>query len=215
MTGVQTCALPISKYLVDALTTAEDATFFKHKGFSPVGIRRSVKVNLERGGFYQGASTLSQQLVKNLFLSREKTLSRKLQEVFLTWQMEQVLPKEKILELYLNVIEWGPNTWGLREAAGHYFAKRPSELSPLEAAYLVSIVPSPRAYHKHIEDGAVPPSFERRVKSLLEEMERRKLIPGEEVAAALEQHVRFVVVQPPSGDPADEEEPPAEEFDGE
>ncbi len=205
----------VPKYLVDALTTAEDATFFKHKGFSPVGIRRSVKVNLERGGFYQGASTLSQQLVKNLFLSREKTLSRKLQEVFLTWQMEQVLPKEKILELYLNVIEWGPNTWGLREAAGHYFAKRPSELSPLEAAYLVSIVPSPRAYHKHIEDGAVPPSFERRVKSLLEEMERRKLIPGEEVAAALEQHVRFVVVQPPSGDPADEEEPPAEEFDGE
>lgn len=205
----------VPRFLVDALTTSEDASFFKHKGFSTVGIRRSVKVNLERGGFYQGASTLSQQLVKNLFLSREKTLSRKLQEVFLTWQMEQSFPKEKILELYLNVIEWGPNIWGLREAAGHYFAKRPFELTLLEAAYLVTIIPSPRSFHKHIEEGAVPTSFERRVKFLLEEMERRKLIGGEDVAAALEQHVRFAAVQPPATEGRDENEPPDEEYGGE
>jgi len=206
----------VPRYLIDALTTSEDANFFQHKGFSPMGIRRSIKVNLERGGFYQGASTLSQQLVKNLFLSREKTLSRKLQEVFLTWQMEQSLPKEKILELYLNVIEWGPNIWGLREAAGHYFAKRPAELSLLEAAYLVTIIPNPRMFHKHVEDGAVPPSFERRVKWLIEEMERRKQIGGELVAAALEQHLRFAAIQPPvDGDAAAGNDPPDEEFGGE
>jgi hypothetical protein len=205
----------VPKYLVEALTTSEDANFFQHKGFSTVGIRRSIKVNIERGGFYQGASTLSQQLVKNLFLSREKTMSRKLQEVFLTWQMEQTLPKEKILELYLNVIEWGPNVWGLREAAGHYFAKRPAELSLLEAAYLVTIIPNPRLFHKHVEDGAVPPSFERRVKWLIEEMERRKRIGGDEVAAALEQHIRFAAVQPPAGgDASPGDEPPDEEFGG-
>jgi hypothetical protein len=200
-------------YLIEALTTAEDATFFEHKGFSQVGIRRSFKVNLERGGFYQGASTLSQQLVKNLFLSREKTLSRKLQEVFLTWQMEQSLPKEKILELYLNVIEWGPDLWGLREAAGHYFAKRPPELTLLESAYLVTIIPNPRMYHKHVEDGAVPASFERRVKGLLVEMERRKRINPEEVAAALEQHIRFSAIQPPPE--GTDDEPPDEEYGGE
>ena len=206
----------VPRYLIDALTTSEDANFFQHKDFSPMGIRRSIKVNLERGGFYQGASTLSQQLVKNLFLSREKTLSRKLQEVFLTWQMEQSLPKEKILELYLNVIEWGPNIWGLREAAGHYFAKRPAELSLLEAAYLVTIIPNPRMFHKHVEDGAVPPSFERRVKWLIEEMERRKQIGGELVAAALEQHLRFAAIQPPvDGDAAAGNDPPDEEFGGE
>jgi membrane peptidoglycan carboxypeptidase len=129
--------------------------------------------------------------------------------------MEQTLPKEKILELYLNVIEWGPNVWGLREAAGHYFAKRPDELTLLEAAYLVTIIPNPRMYHKHVEGGAVPPSFERRVKWLIEEMERRKRIGGDDVAAALEQHIRFAAVQPPSGgDATPGDEPPDEEFGG-
>jgi membrane peptidoglycan carboxypeptidase len=157
----------VPRYLVDALTTAEDATFFQHKGFSTVGIRRSVKVNLERGGFYQGASTLSQQLVKNLFLSREKTLSRKLQEVFLTWQLEQSLPKEKILELYLNVIEWGPGVYGLRAASRHYFGKEPAELTPREGAFLVALIPAPIRYQASIRKGELTPRFASLVNTLL------------------------------------------------
>ena len=206
--------LPIAevpRFLVDALTTSEDSQFFTHHGFSVAGIRRSLSVNLERGGFYQGASTLSQQLVKNLFLSHEKTLARKLQEVFITWQLERFLEKEKILELYLNVIEWGPEVWGLRQAAMHYFGKIPKELSLLESAFLVTVIPNPRLYHVHFENGAPSPAFEARIKGLVREMGRRNLVPAEQAEAALEQHLRFV----PAGDtPASQgtDEPPDDEF---
>lgn len=181
----------VPRQLIGALTTSEDAEFFRHQGFSPEGIRRSLRVNLERGGFYQGASTLSQQLVKNLFLSREKTLARKLQEAFLTWQVEQYLTKEKILELYLNVIEWGPGVWGIGPAARHYFGKSPAALSLLEAAYLVSIIPAPSRNHAHWEAGAVPKPFEQRVKRLVREMQRRGLVDAADADVAAEQTLRL------------------------
>lgn len=204
----------VPAHLIAALTTSEDAEFFRHQGFSREGIRRSLRVNLERGGFYQGASTLSQQLVKNLFLSREKTLSRKLQEAFLTWQVEQYLTKEKILELYLNVIEWGPGIWGIGPAARHYFGKAPSALTLLESAYLVSVIPAPSRHHAHWEAGAVPRTFEQRVKQLVREMQRRGLIEAFEADEAVEQTLRLAspnrasdpVVEP------DEEEIPDDEF---
>lgn len=187
----------VPKALIDALVTGEDAQFFSHRGFSMGGVRRSAQVNLERGGFYQGASTLSQQLVKNLFLSHEKTISRKVQEVFITWQLERTLPKEKILELYLNVIEWGPDVWGLRQAALHYFGKAPAELSLMESAFLVSIIPGPRIFHTYFERGALTPNFDRRVKGLVREMARRRMIEQDEADAVEEQTLRFL----PSGKP--------------
>jgi hypothetical protein len=185
----------VPKALVDALVTGEDSQFFGHRGFSMGGIRRSVQVNLERGGFYQGASTVSQQLVKNLFLSHEKTIARKVQEVFITWQLERTLPKDKILELYLNVIEWGPDVWGLRQAAMHYFGKAPTELSLMESAFLVSIIPGPRMFHTYFERGSLTPNFDRRVKGLVREMARRRMIEQDAADAVEEQTLRFV----PSG----------------
>ncbi len=181
----------IPKYLIASLTTSEDHEFFRHQGFSIAGIKRSVRVNLERGEFAQGASTISQQLVKNLFLSREKTIARKLQEAFLTWQVEQYLTKDKILELYLNIIEWGPGIWGIRAASQHYFAKDPSRLSLLESAYLVSIIPAPNRYHAHWEAGSVPRAFENRVKQLIKAMQRRGLVSSAETDLALEERIRF------------------------
>jgi hypothetical protein len=179
-------------YLISALTTSEDARFFTHHGFSKAGIQRSLKVNLEKGGFFQGASTLSQQLVKNLFLSREKTMARKIQEAFITWQVERNLAKEKILELYLNVIEWGPEVWGLKEAANHYFAKEPSNLTLLEASWLVLIIPSPVRHHQQFEEGRVPPAFMVRVKKLIETLKSTGAVSEGEAAVAAEQTIRFV-----------------------
>jgi len=203
----------VPRFVVDALTTSEDSQFFEHHGFSLGGIRRSLRVNLERGGFYQGASTLSQQLAKNLFLSREKTLARKIQEAFITWQLERYLSKEKILELYLNVVEWGPEVFGLREAALHYFGKNPSELNPLEAAYLVSILPNPLAYHRHFEQGSVPPPFERRVRGLLNEMARRGLLSEEQRVGLEGLRIRFAGGGTVQTAPAEEPEPiPDDEF---
>lgn len=204
----------VPPYLIAALTTSEDAEFFRHQGFSPEGIRRSLRVNLERGGFYQGASTLSQQLVKNLFLSREKTLARKLQEAFLTWQVEQYLTKEKILELYLNVIEWGPGVWGVGGAARHYFAREPADLTLLEAAYLVSVIPAPSRYHAHWDDGVVPRTFEQRVKRLVAEMARRGLVDAAEADAAQEQSLRLASPNRPDAarDGETSDEIPDDEF---
>ncbi len=183
----------VPPYLIKALTVSEDARFFQHQGFSQAGIRRSLKVNLERGGFFQGASTLSQQLVKNLFLSREKTLARKLQEAFITWQVERNLPKEKILELYLNVIEWGPEVWGLKEAANHYFARDPSQLSVLESVFLVLIIPNPSKYHEFLEQGRVPPWFMTKVRTLVETLRTTGAISDLEALGTLQQTVRFPV----------------------
>jgi len=183
----------VPEYFIKALTISEDARFFQHKGFSRAGIQRSLKVNLEKGGFFQGASTLSQQLVKNLFLSREKTLSRKLQEAFITWQVERNLPKEKILELYLNVIEWGPEVWGLKEAATHYFAKDPSQLSVLEAVFLVLVIPNPARYHEFLEEGRVPPWFMTRVRTLVETLRSIGAISDLQALGTMQQTVRFPV----------------------
>lgn len=204
----------VPRFVVDALTTSEDSQFFRHHGFSLGGIRRSLRVNLERGGFYQGASTLSQQLAKNLFLSPEKTLARKLQEAFITWQLERFLSKEKILELYLNVVEWGPEVFGLREAALHYFGKTPAEIAPLEAAYLVSILPNPKMFHRHFDAGAVPPAFDRRVRDLLREMVRRGLLPEDELARLQDRKIRFARPEAPAPVPDEERHAPVpdEEF---
>jgi len=203
----------VPRHLVDALTTSEDSQFFRHHGFSLGGIRRSLRVNLERGGFYQGASTLSQQLVKNLFLSSEKTLARKLQEAFITWQLERFMSKDRILELYLNVVEWGPDSHGLREAAMHYFAKVPSELNLLETAYLVSIIPNPRLYHEHYDNGMVPHSFLRRVKRLLAGMVGRGLLASEDFESVRYAKIRFALSDAPTNVDGDAlEDVPDEEF---
>jgi hypothetical protein len=106
-----------------------------------------------------GASTITMQMVKNVLLSHERTLSRKLQELFLTWWVEQALSKQRIMELYLNVIEFGPGVYGVSNAARHYFGKHPSELSSLEAAYLALMLPSPVRRHVHYCNGALSERF--------------------------------------------------------
>lgn len=131
-----------------AVLSTEDGGFWRHDGFIKSQFRASLKRNVELGKFRRGASTITMQMVKNVLLTHEKTVSRKLQEMFLTWVVERRLGKERIMELYLNVVEFGPGVYGVTDAADHYFGKYPFELSSLEAAFLATLLPKPVERHE-------------------------------------------------------------------
>lgn len=163
----------ISPYMLAAVMTTEDGGFWKHKGFITSQFRAALRRNLEAGKIRLGASTITMQMVKNVLLSHERTLSRKLQEVFLTWYVEQTLTKQRIMELYLNVIEFGPGVYGVTRAASHYFGKLPADLTPPEAAYLALMLPSPVRRHVNYCEGALTPVFQAKLKRLLSIMHSR------------------------------------------
>lgn len=137
----------ISPYLVKAVLIAEDDKFWKHEGFDYESIQKAIEKDLQAGRFKFGGSTISQQLARNLYLSPEKSLLRKAAEAVLTWKMERTLPKKRILEIYLNVAEWGEGIFGAEAAARHHFGKSARDLSPQEAARLAAVLPNPRKYN--------------------------------------------------------------------
>jgi monofunctional biosynthetic peptidoglycan transglycosylase len=143
----------LGRNVIGAFLAAEDRRFFEHRGFDLENIRRALAEDLRQGEFAKGASSISQQVVKNVFLSHRRTLARKLQEVVLTWRLEQVLDKRRILEIYLNMVEMGPGLFGVRAAARHYFGKEPHQLDPLQAVHLAAITPNPRHYFERFRAG--------------------------------------------------------------
>jgi hypothetical protein len=173
----------ISPYLVSSILTTEDNGFFKHRGWVTSEFKSALRRNLERGGFRLGASSITMQMVKNVLLSQEKTLSRKLQELFLVWYIEQILPKERILELYFNAIEFGPRIYGIGAATRHYFGKRPAELTPLEAAFFSSILPSPKRRYVQYCHGALSATWDKYVRRILSKVHERGRITDDEYAA--------------------------------
>jgi monofunctional biosynthetic peptidoglycan transglycosylase len=138
----------ISVNLKRALIAAEDAKFLDHDGFDWEAIQRAAAKNLKRGKVVAGGSTISQQLSKNLFLSGQRTPWRKLQEAAITVMIETVMSKRRILEIYLNVIEWGDGVFGAEAAARHYYKARSSRLSAAQSARLAAMVPNPRYYDR-------------------------------------------------------------------
>lgn len=136
----------ISPHLRHAVVAAEDASFFAHEGFDWEGIRDAALYNLEAGEMKRGGSTITQQLAKNLYLSSERSLLRKAREALITRSLEEHLTKKRILELYLNVAEWGKGIYGAEAAARHHFRKPSYDLTADEAAWLAAILPSPRRY---------------------------------------------------------------------
>ncbi|MGJ1409558.1 transglycosylase domain-containing protein [Sphingobacterium thalpophilum] len=136
----------ISRYMQISLINTEDPFFFRHKGFEEKAFKLSIVTNIKEKGFKRGASTISMQLVKNVFLNRNKTVVRKLEEILLVWLMErsQQVSKKRMYEVYLNVIEWGNNVYGITEAARYYFGKTPAQLGLGESIFLSSIVPRPK-----------------------------------------------------------------------
>ena len=138
----------ISVHLKRAVVAAEDARFLDHEGFDWEAINKAMAQNERRGRVVAGASTISQQLAKNLFLSGERSWLRKGQEAAITWMLESTLSKRRILELYLNVAEWGDGVFGAEAAAQHHFRVSATALRPEQAAWLAAILPSPQRYER-------------------------------------------------------------------
>jgi monofunctional glycosyltransferase len=139
-----------------AVILAEDSNFYKHEGFDVKAIKNAIKYDLEKKSLKRGASTITQQAAKNLFLSREKTVTRKFKEIYLAYRMEQELTKGRIVELYLNVVELGPMVYGIGHGAQYYFGKPASSLTPRECAFLAAMLPGPRvAYNPYKNLGKV------------------------------------------------------------
>jgi monofunctional glycosyltransferase len=141
----------ISDNLKRALIAAEDAKFLDHEGFDWEGIAAAYEKNLKKGRIVAGGSTISQQLAKNLFLSTKRTPWRKGEEALITMMLEAVMTKQRIFEIYLNIIEWGNGVFGAEAASRHYFGVSASQLSPEQAARLAAMVPNPRYYDRHRE----------------------------------------------------------------
>jgi monofunctional biosynthetic peptidoglycan transglycosylase len=139
----------VSIHLKRALIVSEDDLFVHHEGFDWEGIQKAMEKNQQRGKIVAGGSTISQQLAKNLFLSPDKTPWRKAQEAVITLMIEAVWSKQRIFEVYLNVIEWGNGVFGAEAAARHYFGTGAAQLGPEQAARLAGMVPSPRFYDRN------------------------------------------------------------------
>jgi len=167
----------ISDYLVQAVILAEDDTFYQHHGFDWEQIQLALHENWKKKKYSYGASTITQQLARTLYLSPGKHLYRKIKEAFITVQLEHTLSKKRILELYLNVAEWGKGIYGVQAAAEYYFGKSAIDLTPDESIALASILPSPRRWSPFSERAFMA----RRRTQLHELMEANGLLPNPDI----------------------------------
>lgn len=142
----------ISSNLKEAVIAAEDDEFFEHKGFNWEAIKKAAIYDWKKKRFARGASTITQQLARNLYLTPSKNPMRKITELFISLKLERELSKQRILELYLNVVEWGRGIYGCEAAARHYYGRSAASLSPSESAFLASILPHPRRYSRSTYD---------------------------------------------------------------
>lgn len=193
---------------VRGLLTSEDADFWGHPGLDLGEIPVAMSINWVRGERSRGASTITQQLAKNLFLTRERSYRRKLQEAALALLLEPSLGKRRILEIYLNVIEWGPGIHGIGPAARHYFGKSPADLTPRECAFLVALIPGPVKYQTSFASGVLSRGFSRLVNGVLYRLRSVDVLTDEELQAELAAPLRLRWTPP---DAAGEEEAGAED----
>lgn len=165
----------ISRYAHSAIVLSEDWSFYNHEGFD----KEQMKVALEEaaaGGRVRGASTITQQMVKNVWLTDDRTLWRKLHELLLAYKADRDLTKKRILEVYLNVIEFGPKIYGITRASFHYFGKHPSALTPRESAFLAMLLPSPKKYYVSFRKKQLTKFAKKRVNQILVKMRMGKVI---------------------------------------
>lgn len=185
----------VSRSLIQAVVASEDQRFFGHEGVDWAAIQKSVEVNAQKGRYARGGSTITQQLAKNLFFSTRKSLTRKAREFVVAMWLEQDLSKPRILELYLNLIEWGDGIYGCQAAALAYYGKPASALDETEAAGLVAMIPNPRRINPTV-NATRHARAQRRVLWLMAH------------AGYLRGNVRGLGTEPPTPEPVDEEEPP-------
>ncbi len=169
----------ISPYLRNAILCTEDGAFYYHRGFIMESIQQSIAEDIKRKKFARGGSTLTMQLVKNVFLNKNKTIARKLEEILIVWLIEnqQICSKDRMFEVYLNIIEWGPKIYGITEASKFYFNKKPLNLTLAESIYLASIIPKPK-YFKYSFDqkGELIQSAKDFITAIANKMLKKKMI---------------------------------------
>lgn len=182
----------ISPFLRKAILISEDSAFYQHNGFDFQELEKSLKKNLEKGKFARGGSTITQQLAKNLFLTKEKTLKRKFLEALIAIRIEKILSKNEIFERYLNVVQFGKNIFGIKEAANFYFKKLPSELTITESSFLAFLLPNPEIYSKSFYKKQLTPFATKRLNEILDHLYRYHQINEVEYSLALEELNNFL-----------------------
>jgi len=197
-------AVPVS--LRKAVVAAEDAHFYTHEGVDYEAIKEALKADIRKGRFVRGGSTITQQVAKNVFLSREKTLSRKIKEFVLARRIDDRLSKARILELYLNVVELGPMVYGVGHAARYYFGKAPAELSLRECAMLAAMLPGPKVYDPYRRFDRVLRRSDRilrrmRAAGMIGEDQFREALAEMPNLAGLERKVERTMAAPPPAEP--------------
>jgi monofunctional glycosyltransferase len=170
----------ISPNLKNAVIVSEDSTFYQHGGIDWFELRESAEKNWATGQWARGGSTITQQLAKNVYLSADKSLVRKLREVIITLQLEDFLKKDEILEKYLNVVEFGENLYGIGPASKFYFNKTASELTPAEGAFLAFLLPSPKKYSVSFRKKQLTPFARSRMRVIVNRMARFRSISEEQ-----------------------------------
>jgi membrane peptidoglycan carboxypeptidase len=179
-------------HVTGAFVSAEDARFYDHSGFDLTQIARSLEIDLREHRLARGGSTISQQLVKNAFLSQRRSFDRKLQEAILTWRLEARLTKSQILERYVNLIELGPRVFGLTAAARHWFNATPHELSVRQAAFLAALTSEPTSMSRRVRRaGGLDPDSAARVDVVLYAMRRDGVIDAAQLDGARLASLRF------------------------
>lgn len=186
----------ISPYLRAAVIVSEDSNFYNHKGIDWFEVRESINKNLEKGEYVRGGSTITQQLAKNLYLTAEKSIFRKIREAIIAVQIETILTKDEILEKYLNVVEFGKDIYGVRKAASYYFNKLPSQLSVAESAFLAFLLPNPKNYSVSFRRKKLTPFARARMKLIVNRMWTLKKIDGYEYDIAMAEIDSFFQPKP-------------------
>jgi monofunctional glycosyltransferase len=181
----------ISPAARNAVLISEDWAFYQHHGVDWNQLKEAAQEDWEAGEFLRGASTLTQQVVRNIYLSKNKNLLRKAKEFYLALEADQKVGKHKILETYLNIVEWGPGVFGIRAASNYYFKKSPAELNAQEGAFLAMLLPSPLRYGESFRKRALTPFAASMIRSILEKMVQAKLLTAEEMAVELARPLAF------------------------
>ncbi len=184
----------ISPLAVNAVLISEDANFWGHNGFDWQETFEAFKADLARGRFARGGSTITQQVVKNVFLSNQKTITRKLLELVLALRMEKQLTKKKILEVYFNIAEFGEGIHGIGPAAYFYFGKHPSQLTVKEGAFLAMLLPSPKKYSISFRKKELTPYARAAVNRILHKLKAAKRLSEEQMLAEMQTPLSFEAV---------------------
>lgn len=177
----------ISPNMRNAVIASEDTMFWQHKGIDFYELQKSFEKNMKEGKFARGGSTITQQLAKNLYLSSEKSLLRKLREAIIALQLEKTLTKEEILEKYLNVVEFGENIYGVKQAARVYFNKSPSDLTAVDSAFLAFLLPNPKKYSVSFKKKQLTPFARREIKKILGKLHSFRKLDDASYSASIAQ----------------------------